>query len=218
VFREITCLFPRKRSTREKKIPTDFFEGPGGLRRLHQGKAAQRLLGQVPIDQLLLDRFKDCPALTLQVDEKVMDALRKDADPPQTPHVGSDMNGIDPLPGGVHAEHFRQGFRRDSKKLPVQAFLGNELTKCPEGLGAQILGLVGFAGNVQGVVPLEIKGKLGYGLLVRQIVHLLEDQRTKGGIDLFGRPAETLRVAGGDFVNGQFGKDMLPEQTGPGSV
>ena len=65
---------------------------------------------------------------------------------------------------------------------------------------------------------LEIKGKLGDRLLVRQIVHLLENQTPQGGVQLFGRTAEPLRVAGGALPGWLAGKDMLPEQTGPGSV
>ncbi len=201
-----------------EKIPADFLQGLGRLGRLHQGKTTQRLLRQVPVDSLFLNRLENNPVLPLQVDQKVMDALGKNADPSQSPHVGTDVHGIDPLLGGLHPEYLRQDLRRGMKKLSIQTAFRNPMPERPEGLGAQILRLVRLAGNVQGIVPLEIERKLGDRLLVRQIVHLLEDQRPKGGIDLLGRTAETLRVAGGNLPNGQLGKDMLPEQTGPGSI
>ena len=46
-------------------------------------------------------------------------------------------------------------------------------------------------------------------------MHLLEDQRPHGGIQLFGRPSEIFSKETGKLMNGQLGQDMFPEQTGP---
>ena len=133
-----------------KEVPADCLQGLLRLRRLHQGETAQGLLGQVPVQKLFLNRFKDHPALPLEVDQKVMDALGENAYPPQTPHVGTDMNRIDPLLGGIHPKHLRQGFRRRVKKLSIQTLFRNHMTEHPECLAAQILGIIRLSGNIQG--------------------------------------------------------------------
>jgi hypothetical protein len=49
-------------------------------------------------------------------------------------------------------------------------------------------------------------------------MHLLENQRPQGGKDLLGRSPESVGITRRDLMNGQLGKDMIPEQTGPGFV
>ena len=131
----------------------------------HQGKTAQRLPGQVPIDQLFLKRLENNPALSLQVDQKMQDALGENADPPQMPHVGTDMNGIDPLLGGVHPKHLRQDLRRCRKEFPVQTLLSVKhlviyhiLPPLPPLLNSMFLG--NAAKYYQGPITVGIDGLL----------------------------------------------------------
>mgnify|MGYP006961702895 CR=1 FL=1 len=73
-----------------------------------------------------------------------MDALGENADPSQTPHVGTNVDRIDPLPGRVHFEHLGQDPGGHIEKLPVKALFRNHVTERREGLGAHVLGLIRF--------------------------------------------------------------------------
>ena len=87
-----------------------------------------------------------------------------------------------------------------------------------ERLGADVGGLVGLVGDVERIMPLLAEGHLLDGLLVGQVVSLLQKHRAHDRIKLLGRPAEVLLEKGHQLFNGQDGKDMLPEQPGPGLV
>ncbi len=95
--------------------------------------------------------------MTLQVHEEVMDALGENADPPQPLHVGSDVNRVDPLFGGVNPEDPGQVICRDVKKLLIQAHFHHPLPKSPKALGAQVFGLVRLSRDVERIVPLEVE-------------------------------------------------------------
>jgi hypothetical protein len=46
-------------------------------------------------------------------------------------------------------------------------------------------------------------------------VHLLEDQPSQGGVQLFGRTAASFGKIGGNLMDGQLPEDMFLENAGP---
>jgi hypothetical protein len=64
-------------------------------------------------------------------------------------------------------------------------------------------------------MPLDVEGKPICRLLVRQTVHLLEDQTPQGGVQLFGRTAASFGKIGGNLMDGQLPEDMFLEDAGP---
>jgi hypothetical protein len=90
----------------------------------------------------------------------------------------------------------------------------NRCSQRPEGLEGQVLGLVRFARNIQSVMPLDVEGKLVCHLLVRQIVHLLENQTPQCGVQLFGWTTASFGKIGGNLMDGQLPEDVFLENAG----
>ena len=67
-------------------------------------------------------------------------------------------------------------------------------------------------------MPLEIIGKLVYGVLIGQIVHLLEYHETDHGIEFLGRRPENRIVRGKYLLDRQRGKNMFPKYLCPGVI
>jgi len=65
-------------------------------------------------------------------------------------------------------------------------------------------------------MPLDMEAELVYSLLVRQVVHLPEDQASQGGVQLFGRAPRTFGKIGGNSVNGQLPEDLFSDNADPG--
>jgi len=89
-----------------------------------------------------------------------MDGSRENAYPSQSPHVGFDMNRVQPLIVGINLEVLRQLFRTDAENNVFKVMLGNNVATAPQGFGTDIFGTVGLFGNVQGVMSLDAEGEL----------------------------------------------------------
>src|SRR3990172_2622405 len=98
--------------------------------------------------------------VTLEVHQELLDGLYEQAEPAQVAHIGEDMDRVETLLGDIDFEHIsklrRDFFKDNLVKIPFD----QEIAHVPEGLGADISGGVLRAGYVQGVMPLEIIGKL----------------------------------------------------------
>ena len=58
-------------------------------------------MGQISINNVLLNRFEDLLMMALEIYKKFVNAFGENADPAQPAHVGFDMDRINPLLIGV---------------------------------------------------------------------------------------------------------------------
>src|SRR5271169_255649 len=154
--------------------------------------------------------------VALEIHQKLLNGLYEQAKPAQVAHIGEDMDRVESLLGDIDLEHL--GKRRDDffKDNLVEAPFDQDIAHVPESLGADISGGVRRACDVQGIMPLEIIGKLIYGFFVGQVVHLLEDHETQHGVKFLGRRSENRIVFSKYLLDWQRGKNMLPKYLCPG--
>src|SRR6266545_4352812 len=154
--------------------------------------------------------------VALEVYQKLLDGLYEQAEPAQVAHIGVDMDRVEALLGDIDSEHLgklRHDFLEDNL---VEVQFDQDIAHVPKGLGADISVGVVRAGDVQGVLPLKIIGKLVNGFLVGQVVHLLDDHEAEHGIEFLGRRSENRVVFAINLFYRQRGKNMLPKYLGPG--
>jgi len=64
-------------------------------------------------------------------------------------------------------------------------------------------------------VPLNVERELINGLIIGQVMSLLQDKNADNRIEIFGGSAKTGVEKRAEFTDRQFRKDILPEQTRP---
>ena len=101
------------------------------------------------------------------------------------------------------------------KQECIQFVVRHDPAHAPERPGTHVRGIVGLVGYVEGIVPLLVECRMGYGLLVGEIHHLLDDQYPEDRIEFFRRSPEAFREERGEFVHGQLTQDMFTEEAGP---
>jgi hypothetical protein len=198
-----------------EKIPTHSFKGLLRFGGLDQRKAGKGLVFQVAIHEVLRKGFKQILMLALEVDKKRMDALYKDPNPAQTAHIGFDVHRVNALRTGVYIEDLGQHVGRALKEHFVKMLLDHQIAHVPQRLCTQVLGLIGFIHNVQGIMPLKIEGQLRYGIFIGQIKDLLEQQGSQSGIEFLGRSAKGVAEKGSQSIDGKFTQNMFPKKSGP---
>jgi hypothetical protein len=187
-----------------EKIPTHCLKGLLRLRGFDQRKAGKGFVFQVAIHKILRKPIKKILMVPFEVNKKGMDGLCKNPDPAKTTHIGFDMHRVNALRAGVHIENLGQYVGSALKEGFVEMVFYHQIAHVPQRLRAQVLGLVGFIHNVQGVMPLKIEGQLRYCLFIGQIMDLLEQQHPKSGVKLLGGPSKGLTEEWGYFTYGKF--------------
>jgi hypothetical protein len=153
--------------------------------------------------------------MSFQVDEERTDHPHEQADPPQVPHVREDVRGIEPLLGGIHRKQLRQLLRRRLEDQPGEVVSGEQVPQGPQGLRADIHVSRLPLGEVQREVPLQVEGDPVDRLLVGEVVHLLEEGDPQHCVEVLGRRPLRLGEERPEFVDREFGEDLLPEQPRP---
>ena len=202
----------------EEQVVSDHFQGLGRLGRLDHGECARLFLAQIAISDF---RGKSCEQLLLlafEIDQELLDGGDKDTDATEMPHVGKNVHRVDALQRGIDCKHFSQTIAYGFEDCIVKSVLRHDGPHRPDTLLADIGLSVCVIGNIQGIMPLDIEGKLLDCLLVGEIMHVLENHSTHHGHQFVGRTAVGCTVMPGKQINRKHLADIGAKDPCPGVI
>ena len=134
------------------------------------------------------------------------------------PHVGKNVHRVEALQGGIDCKHLGKTIAYGFEDRIVESVLSHDGPHRPDTLLADIGLGVCVIGNIQGIMPLDIEGKLLDCLLVGEIMHMLENHGTHHGHQLVGRTTVGCAVMPGKQFNGKHLTHIIAKDPCPGVI
>jgi hypothetical protein len=128
------------------------------------------------------------------------------------------VNRVETLKAEVGIKNLPQMIRHPFKYGLVEVVFAHDVADAPDALRARISVFVGIAGDVQGIMPLDIERELVDGLFIGEIVHLLENHGTHHGDQFIGRTSRIVTEMPGEQIYREDCPNVITEHSRPGVV
>jgi hypothetical protein len=114
-----------------KQVFADLCKGFSRFGWFDSGKASEIIFGKIFIDNFFIDGVELVLIAPFQIYQKLVNALGKDGDSTQPPHIGFDMHRVDPLFVDFNVENLRQPVCAGLENIVLKIVFRNNLSIIP---------------------------------------------------------------------------------------